>query len=297
MRRDIEFTNDGLNLRGWLYVPEEGAGPHAAVVMAHGFTGLKEMTLDRYAEIFCRAGLAVLVYDNRCLGASDGEPRHDIDPVAQFRDYRAAVSFAGAQPEVDAGRIGAWGTSYTGGTVLKLAAIDRRVRCVVSQVPLVNGLDNLASLLPIAELGGVHAMIDADRERRMAGEASQYVKVCSNDPSEPAVLPGTATYEFFQLMKAEHPELDWDNKCTVRSVELLLEYDVTGFMPKISPTPMMMIVSAHDTVTPTHLAIDMFQRAADPKRLVVVEADHYAAYRDAFENTSAAARDWFLQHL
>lgn len=297
MRRDIEFSNDGITLRGWLYVPDAGSGPYPAVVMSHGFTGLKEMSLDRYGEAFSNAGLAVLVFDNRCLGASDGQPRHHVDHVAQFRDYRAAVSFAGAQPEVDAARIGAWGTSYTGGTVLKLAAIDRRVRCVVSQVPLVSGLESIAALLPLSALRDFHAMIDADRERRMAGEPSQYVQVCSNDPAEPAVFPGTSTYEYFHRMMAEVPGMNWENKCTIASLEQLLEYDVAGFMGKISPAPMMMIVSEYDTTTPTDIAIRAFQLAAEPKRLVVVKDDHYAAYLDGFEETSAAARDWFLDHL
>src|SRR6266481_3122041 len=90
-------------------------------------------------EVFVKGGLAVLVYDNRCFGASDGEPRQEIDPILQVRDYQHAISFARTLPEVDKERIGIWGTSYTGGHVLIVAAIDKRVKCVVSQVPVVSG--------------------------------------------------------------------------------------------------------------------------------------------------------------
>ena len=61
--------------------------------MAHGFSAVKEMYLDSFAEVFAAAGLNVLVFDNRCFGASDGEPRQEIDPWAQVRDYRHAITY------------------------------------------------------------------------------------------------------------------------------------------------------------------------------------------------------------
>src|SRR5258708_23129661 len=135
MRRDIEFKSEGLTLRGWLYVPDGAKKPVPTVVMAHGFSCLKEMFLDKYAEVFVKDGLAVLVYDNRNFGDSDGELRLEVDPMAQVRDYQSAISFAQTLPEVDKNRIGISGTSYTGGHVLIVAAIDKRGECGVSQGP------------------------------------------------------------------------------------------------------------------------------------------------------------------
>ena len=51
-RRDIEFDAEGVTLRGWFYVPEGASGPGPAVVMAHGFSAVKEMYLDSFAEVF-----------------------------------------------------------------------------------------------------------------------------------------------------------------------------------------------------------------------------------------------------
>ena len=133
MREDVEFAADGVTLRGWLYTPEGGGGSAPTIVMAHGFSAVKEMYLDRFAEAFADAGLAALVYDNRNFGASDGEPRQEIDPWAQVRDYRTAITYATTRPEVDSDRIGIWGSSYSGGHVLVVGAIDRRVKCVVSR--------------------------------------------------------------------------------------------------------------------------------------------------------------------
>ena len=86
MRQDIAFNAEGTTLRGWLYVPDSGKGPFPTIVMAHGFSAVKEMYLDSFAEVFAQAGLAALVFDNRNFGASDGEPRQEIDPWTQVRD-------------------------------------------------------------------------------------------------------------------------------------------------------------------------------------------------------------------
>src|SRR6266487_783713 len=128
MRQDIVFDAEGVTLRGWLYLPDAAAGPVPTVVMAHGFSAVKEMYLDSFAEVFAAGGLGALVFDNRNFGASDGEPRQEIDPWAQLRDYRHAITYARTRPEVDRERIGIWGSSYSGGHVLVVAAIDRRVK-------------------------------------------------------------------------------------------------------------------------------------------------------------------------
>ena len=139
MRRDIEFrTEDGVVLRGWHYV-QERAGRTPTVVMAHGYSAVKEMYLDRFAEAFAEGGIGAVVFDNRNFGASDGHPRQEIDPWQQIRDYRDAITWASDLPEVDAERIGIWGSSYSGAHVLVVGAIDRRVKCVVAQVPLISG--------------------------------------------------------------------------------------------------------------------------------------------------------------
>src|SRR5258708_5800191 len=161
-RRDVEFDAEGVILRGWFY-PAEGAGRSApAVVMAHGFSAVKEMYLDSFAEVFAAAGLSVLVFDNRNFGASDGEPRQEIDPWAQVRDYRHAITYASTLAEVDAARIGIWWSSYSGGHVLVVAAVDRRGKAVVSQVPLVSGHDNLRALVRADFIAGFREMFDSD---------------------------------------------------------------------------------------------------------------------------------------
>src|SRR3981081_3158066 len=182
MRQDIEFDVDGVALRGWLYVPDAGPGPHAAVVMAHGFAGVKEMYLDRFAEVFAEAGLASLVFDNRNCPAGAGCPRQEIDPWQQVSDYRAAITYAITRPEVDADRIGIWGSSYSGGHGLVVGAIDRRVKCVVSQVPVISGHSNIRALVRADFLPGLRAQFEADRLARFGGAAPAMIPVVDADP-------------------------------------------------------------------------------------------------------------------
>ena len=188
-RRDIAFDAEGTTLRGWFYPAERASGPGAAVVMAHGFSAVKEMYLDSFAEVFAAAGLNVLVFDNRCFGASDGEPRQEIDPWAQVRDYRDAITYVSTVPGVDPNRIGIWGSSYSGGHVLVVAAIDRRVKAVVSQVPLISGHANLRALVRADFIAGFREMFDADRLARFEGKPPVMVPVVDKDPLASSALP------------------------------------------------------------------------------------------------------------
>lgn len=134
--RDVAFeTSDHLTLRGWVFTPSSFDGKLPCVVMAHGFAAHKEFNLGSFAEYFTsNLPVAVLAYDHRCTGASDGEPRREIIPALQISDYSDAITFAQSLPEVAAHKIAIWGSSYSGGHVLTVGAVDRRVKAVISQV-------------------------------------------------------------------------------------------------------------------------------------------------------------------
>ena len=294
-RRDIEIPAEGVTLRGWLFTPD-GGGARPAIVMAHGFSAVKEMYLDRFGEAFADAGLAAVVFDNRNFGASDGEPRQEIDPWQQVRDYRHVITWAQEQPEVDAERIGVWGSSYSGGHVIVVGAIDRRVRCVVAQVPLVSGHDNFRALVRSDFLAATRAALDEDRVKRFHGEAPGMIPVVDEDPLAPSALPTPDSWEWFtETGRTRAPS--WRNEVTLRSIELFAEYEPGTYLPYIAPTPFCMVVGAKDHLTPAELAIAAYERAHEPKRLVILPGPHFSAYTEGFDGASGAARDWFLEHL
>jgi uncharacterized protein len=295
-RRDIEFDAEGVTLRGWFYDADGRSGAAPTIVMAHGFSAVKEMYLDKFAEVFAGAGLNALVFDNRNFGASDGEPRCEIDPVQQVRDYRHAITYASTLDEVDPTRIGAWGSSYSGGHVLVLGAIDRRVKAVVAQVPLVSGSANIAELVRADFRAGFRQMFDDDRAARFRGDPPAMVPVVAEDPLAPSALPTPDSWTWFtETGKTRAPS--WKNEVTLRTVEMLGEYEPAAYIARISPTPLLMVVAREDHLTPAHLAIDAYERAREPKRLVILPSGHFDAYVDGFDEASVPARDWFVEHL
>jgi uncharacterized protein len=295
-RRDVEFSAEDVTLRGWFFPAEGVSGPAPVVVLAHGFSAVKEMYLDKYGESFAAAGLNALVFDNRNFGASDGEPRQEIDPVAQVRDYRHAITYASSLDEVDRSRVGVWGSSYSGGHVLVVAAIDKRVKAVVAQVPLVSGYENIRSLVRSDFIGGFREQFDADREARGRGEAPAMVPVVDKDPLAPSALPTPDSYQWFTETHEQRAP-SWRNEVTLRTVEMLSEYEPISYIHRISPTPLLMLVARQDVLTPTELAIGAFQQAREPKKLVVLPGGHFDAYVDGYDHSMPPARDWFLEHL
>ena len=297
MRKDIEFkTENGVTLRGWHYVPDGRQGKAPAIVMAHGFSAVKEMYLDRFAEAFAAAGLACVVFDNRNFGASDGEPRQEIDPWQQVRDYRDAITYAETLEETDPARIGVWGSSYSGGHVLVVGAIDRRVKCVVAQVPLASGHGNARRLIRADYLAGVQGMFAEDRRARMAGKTPAMIPVVAQDPASPSALPTPDSWVWFtETGRTRAPS--WKNEVTLRSVEMFTEYEPGSYVSFISPTPLLMVVALGDVLTVADLALAAYERALEPKRLVTLQGGHFDAYIKDFEASSKPTVEWFTRHL
>lgn len=296
MRKDIEIDADGTLLRGWYYLPDAGASLYPAVVMAHGLSAVKEMGLDDYAEVFVAAGLAVVAYDNRNLGASDGSPRQEIDPVMQRRDYSHAITWACNQAEIDANRIGVWGTSYTGGLAIQTGILDRRVRCVVAQVPYLHALATQDLVMPLEARRGFERMLAREQAALANGAAPTMVEVCSNKPDKPAAA-ASRSWAYFDHFVAAGRAPAWRNEITLRSLVLRQEYDAVANIDRLAPTPLLMIVADDDDITPTSIALAAFEQAREPKHLVLIEGHHYRPYLEGFAVSSAAARDWLLEHL
>jgi fermentation-respiration switch protein FrsA (DUF1100 family) len=78
---------------------------------------------------------------------------------------------------------------------------------------------------------------------------------------------------------------------------MLMEYEPSAYLERISPTPLLMVVAALDHLTPADLALAAYQRAREPKQLVLLPGGHFDAYTKDFEAASGAARDWFAEHL
>ncbi len=287
-------TSDGLTLRGWLYQPNSNKETqHPAIAMAHGMTAVKEHYLDKYAEVFCAAGFVVLVWDNRHFGESDGEPRQHIDVIMQRRDYRDAITYLGLQTFVDKNRIGIWGSSLSGSHVLAVAAQDSRVKAVVSQIPGSQYWPVRSQYLLPIEKNKMQNLISRDRSQRMRGKKHMKMKVIDLEKGEAAFWNDQRSHDFFTSSEK------WTNELTIASFDSLQEYDVADLVDKISPTPLLMIAVTDDQLVPVATVFKAYQKALQPKEIVIIEGDHFCPYyqEEAFDTAVNAAKDWFITHL
>ncbi len=295
---NVTFSSEGKSCAGWLYVPDDlDGGRRPAVVMAHGFSAVKEMYLSNFAEKFVEAGFVVLVFDYRYFGDSEGEPRGRLIPSEQHEDYRNAISWVSQRPEVDPDRIGVWGSSYSGGHVLHLGAFDKRIKAAVAQVPLVDGWANAQRLMRPDAFAGFIDAVSQDRVERYTEGSGAGVPVVAPE-GEPSALPTPESYEWF-TETAGTIAPNWRNQVSLESMEAFLEYNPAANIHRVSPTPLLMIVAGNDTLTPTDLAVAAYERALEPKSLVIMEGGkHFDAYTEPGLSQSAPpAVAWFERHL
>lgn len=293
-RVDVEFAvSREMRLRGWLFTPT-GSEPAPAITMAHGFAGVKEHRLEAYAQEFCEAGFAVLVHDHRNFGSSDGTPRNDIDPWQQISDWRRAITFLEGQERVDPTRIGLWGSSYSGGHAIVLGATDRRLKCIVAQVPTISGFQQSLRRVAPDRVAALEDSFTEDERAQFRGEPPRTQAVVSLDAGLPAAYRTQEAYDFYcQPM----PQGAWENSVTLRSSRLARMYEPGVFIDRVSPTPLLMVIGTHDDITLTDVALAAYERALQPKRLVMIGGGHFDPYRTQFAASSEAALAWFREHF
>jgi dienelactone hydrolase len=134
-RSDVTLTVDDSTIHAWLYLPEGLSDSVPCVVLSQGFGGTKSMIMEKYALRFVEAGMAVLIYDYRHFGASEGKPRQLFSIPKQLEDLQAAINYVRNRKEINPDKIATWGTSAAGGYGIILAAQDSRITCVVGQCP------------------------------------------------------------------------------------------------------------------------------------------------------------------
>ena len=284
-RADVEFDSQGTTIRGWCYQPG-GAGPHPAIVMAHGLTAVKEMFLDEYATWFCRAGFAVLVYDQPCFGASDGTPRQNPDPHRQHQGYRDAIAWMRANPIFDSQRIGAWGSSLSGGEVIVLAADPHLgLAAAVAQVPFL-GFD--APSPSSATLDAIGAAVQA-------GNLDATVPAVSATPDGLGVMyeDGSATW-FTKVAASRAPS--WRNEICVQGILAIGDYQPFNYLAR-ARAPLLLLPAVADTLTPPGRAFALSSSLPATVSIIKLEGSHFDAYETGFEASCGAAVDFFTTYL
>jgi len=290
-RLDVSFSSQGLNCAAWLYLPD-GVERPPVVVMAHGFAGTRTLWLAQYAERFVQRGLAVLVFDYRHFGDSEGHPRQLISVRKQLADWRAAVAHVRGVPRVDGRRIALWGTSFSGGHVIVTAARERDVRAVVAQVPFVDARASLRTL-GLRSVARALAAGLRDLGRMLVGRSPYYVPVVA-PPGSFAALNTPGCYEAFQTLAP--PELSWRNEVAARVLVTLSSYRPTTWAATVR-CPLMLIPARYDNLIPV-AAVKQVAAKAPQATLRVVDAAHFDVYSGAlFDEMVTLEADFLSDHL
>jgi pimeloyl-ACP methyl ester carboxylesterase len=274
----------------WLY-EDDAREPGPCVVLAHGFGAVRVARLDAYAARFAGAGFRALVFDYRHFGASDGRPRQLLSVRRQLQDWRAAIEFARSLPGVDADRVVAWGTSYSGGHVATIAASDARLAGAISQGPFLDGPSALAAAGPraLARMAGP-ALRDAVRALR--GGPPVLIPIVA-PPGELAGMSQPYSDSGYRAMFADGDE--FRNEFSARALLRIGLYRPGARAARIA-CPWLVCVCTRDTVTPPGPSIAAAARAPRAE-LRAYDCGHFDIYRGpVFERTVADQVD-FLERV
>ncbi len=290
-RLDITFVSGDGGCAAWLYRPQ-AAEPVPLLVMAHGFSAVREQRLDAYAERFHAAGLGVLLFDYRHFGASPGQPRQLLDIRRQREDYRAAIAHARSLEWADPERIALFGSSFSGGHVISVGAADARIAAIVAQCPFTDGMASLPKLgarnIALATAAGVR-----DRARALAGRSPHYIPAVG-PPGTLAVMSTPDAQPGFAGITP--PGSTWENRVTAR-VALTIGLDRPGRTAARLTAPILFCVCEHDTITPAAQTLKYAGMAphAEIRRYPVGHFDIYVG--EMFERAVADQAEFLTRTL
>jgi dipeptidyl aminopeptidase/acylaminoacyl peptidase len=289
----VRFYSHGSAVAATLRLPD-GAGPERpvpVVVQGPGWLGLHDAKLyNPYHEGLIAAGIAVLVFDYRGFGDSEGDATY-LDPMDQVADWRNAITYVETRPELDADRIGVFGSGGTGGgNAIAVAGLDERVKATVSQVPVADGRDWLHRMRREYEWLEFLENLRQDRRRKVETGKSELVP-----PREGIMVPTPER-------KTTTIKSDVDQRVPalveLASAEAIFAYRPIDLVDKIAPRAVMIICVENDATTPEDHAYALYERAGGPKRLVVqTKTTHYAAYAQYRDVVNPLIVEWFERYL
>jgi dipeptidyl aminopeptidase/acylaminoacyl peptidase len=292
MKRAVTFYSEGVKLVGDVYVPDglPAGARRAGIVLCHGYTGVKDLYLPDNARVLNSAGYVVMTFDYKGWGESEGA-RSRLAPHSRVADAQAALTFLGTVPEVDPDRLGLYGTSYGGATVIWVAAVDPRVRCVVSVVGIGHGERWMRSVRRPDEWHDLLERSRRDRERRaLHGESEMVAR-------EEVLLPDRQSAELAAAARRGNPAAV--NRIPLEYVDETLQFHPEWVVDRIAPRPVLFITTDDDRLVPPEESRELYARAGEPKRLVVLSGyGHYQVYAEpAFSRVMQATLAWYALHL
>jgi uncharacterized protein len=292
MKAAVTFYSEGSKLSGDLYLPPDlrPSDRRAAIVLCHGYTGVKDLYLPDNARVLNAAGYIVLTFDYKGWGESEG-PRSRLAPYGRVADVGAALTFLSLQPHVDPERLGIYGTSYGGATVVWVGAVDPRVKCIVSVVGIGNGRRWMRSVRRPDEWYDLLKLAKSDREKRVRDGRSAFVE------RSQILLPDRQSAELAAAARRANPAAV--NDLPLEFIDDTLSFHPEWVVDKIAPRPILFITTDDDRLVPPEESEALFAKAGEPKKLVTLRGfGHYEVYTEpAFGQVMAETTACFGKYL
>ncbi|MGX9671072.1 alpha/beta hydrolase [Mycobacterium sp. HM-7] len=267
----LDFVSGGDRCAAWLTLPS-APGPHPAVVLVHGLGATRDMMLPQYEQHFAAAGIATLSFDYRFTGESGGQPRQHISIPEQCRDVAAAIDFLQRHPEVDADRIGLWGTSLGGMNVVRVAGSRNDiaaavVQCAITHGPAAAGTAGLRGALRLTP-----AIID-DAVRAVFRRSRRYVPIVGQPGTVALVTVAGAEDGWRSTVPAG---ATFDNRITAVDAALLITRSALRYAATVQ-APLLVCVCDDETLMDPRYAEAVAHQA--PRGVARhYDSDHFAIY-------------------
>ena len=292
----LTVESEGHRLGAWHLPATSEAltrdGGRPCVVMAHGFGATRDSGLLPFAEAFAEAGADALLFDYRGFADSDGELRQDVNHLHHRRDYHAAIARARYLPGVDPERIVLWGSSYSGGHVIVVGAVDGRVAGVISQGAAMDGLAAVAEILRYAGAGqllklSAHAVRDAVGALR--GRPAHVVDVMGPPGSLAAITSADAEPGYGAIIGPS-----FRNEMPARGIlGIPLNRPVTA-APRLR-CPLLLVMAENDSIAPPAAVRKVAETAGGPVEVLALECGHFDIYVGEMFTRSLAKQLDFLR--
>jgi hypothetical protein len=295
---DVTFPSHGETCAAW-HLNGEGdafAGERGrpCVVMAHGFGGTRDSGLLPFAEALAEAGLDVLLFDYRCFGESSGEPRQWAQPSRHREDYAAAVEYARGLHGVDPERIVLWGTSWSGGHIVYVAAEDPRIAAVISQTP---DLDGIRALEQVRRYAGVRYQLRLG----LLGLRDGIGSLLGRDPLMVAVVGRPGELAAMSSEEAEPGMLaiagpTWRNEVTARGASAEMFNRPITRIEQVR-CPILIQIADRDSVAPAAASRAAAWRAKGRVEVREYPCTHFDIYLDWRGRAIADQLHFLRRHL
>jgi pimeloyl-ACP methyl ester carboxylesterase len=267
-RRQLPFFSQGHRIDADLHLPAQASAwpPYPVVIACSGFEGRKQIHPERFARALTPLGHAVLAFDYRGFGVSEGEYGRVV-PQEWAEDVRAAVDRLMTEPDADPRRIGLVGWGLGGGVVVAEAAEDARIDSVAVVNGMASGTRCFRHLHDDASWRQLQARIVADRTQRASGARSELVSAWEIVPLD----FDRATERYVDSTPAMTRAF---GPITLESADMLLRFCPEAVVGRVSPRPLLIVHGSRNQLHLPEEARALYDQAGQPKQLVFLDAGH-----------------------